>query len=90
MTLALVLTLGYAVVEALAGWWSGSLALLSEDRHLGRSARFRNGKWPPEYLRYLDGEARHEFLRGLAAFSVEAIGEDRAMIKGLLADHAPA
>ena len=34
LTLALVLTGGYAAVEALAGWWSGSLALLSDAGHM--------------------------------------------------------
>ena len=31
---ALLLTLGFAVVEALAGWWSGSLALLGDAGHM--------------------------------------------------------
>lgn len=31
---ALALTLGFAVIEALAGWWSGSLALLSDAGHM--------------------------------------------------------
>ena len=30
----LVLTLGFALVEAIAGWWSGSLALLSDAGHM--------------------------------------------------------
>jgi cobalt-zinc-cadmium efflux system protein len=34
LTLAVVLTLGYALVEALAGWWAGSLALLSDAGHM--------------------------------------------------------
>lgn len=34
LTLALTLTLVYAVVEAVAGWWSGSLALLSDSGHM--------------------------------------------------------
>ena len=34
LTLALVLTGGFAVVEAVAGWWSGSLALLSDAGHM--------------------------------------------------------
>ena len=34
LTFALVLTLGFAAVEALAGWWSGSLALLSDAGHM--------------------------------------------------------
>ena len=32
--LALWFTLGFAVVEALAGWWSGSLALLADAGHM--------------------------------------------------------
>ena len=31
---ALALTLGFAAVEALAGWWSGSLALLGDAGHM--------------------------------------------------------
>lgn len=31
---ALLLTLGFGVVEALTGWWSGSLALLSDAAHM--------------------------------------------------------
>ncbi len=31
---ALMLTLGFAVVEALGGWWSGSLALLGDAGHM--------------------------------------------------------
>ncbi|MBS0551751.1 MAG: cation transporter [Proteobacteria bacterium] len=34
LPLALVLTLGFAVIEALAGWWSGSLALLGDAGHM--------------------------------------------------------
>ena len=31
---ALLITLGFAAVEALAGWWSGSLALLGDAGHM--------------------------------------------------------
>lgn len=34
LIIALVLTLSFAGVEALAGWWSGSLALLSDAAHM--------------------------------------------------------
>lgn len=34
LPLALALTLGFAVVEAIAGWWSGSLALLGDAGHM--------------------------------------------------------
>ncbi len=34
LLVALVLTLGFAAVEAAAGWWSGSLALLGDAGHM--------------------------------------------------------
>ncbi|MFU2488692.1 cation diffusion facilitator family transporter [Thauera sp. WH-1] len=34
LPLALALTLGFAAVEAIAGWWSGSLALLGDAAHM--------------------------------------------------------
>src|SRR5512137_1192069 len=35
---ALALTAGFAVVEALGGWWSGSLALISDAGHMATDA----------------------------------------------------
>ncbi len=34
LALAVALTLGYAVIEAFGGWWSGSLALLADAGHM--------------------------------------------------------
>jgi cobalt-zinc-cadmium efflux system protein len=34
LSVALILTLCYSVVEAVAGWWAGSLALLSDAGHM--------------------------------------------------------
>lgn len=34
LLIALALTLGFAAVEAVAGWWSGSLALLADAAHM--------------------------------------------------------
>jgi cobalt-zinc-cadmium efflux system protein len=34
LLLSLVLTLGFSLVEAVAGWWSGSLALFSDAGHM--------------------------------------------------------
>src|SRR3954462_3086962 len=34
LKLAAALTIGFAVVEALGGWWTGSLALLSDAGHM--------------------------------------------------------
>ena len=31
---AALLTIGFALVEALGGWWTGSLALLSDSGHM--------------------------------------------------------
>jgi cobalt-zinc-cadmium efflux system protein len=36
--LALALTAGFAVVEAIGGWWSGSLALISDAGHMATDA----------------------------------------------------
>jgi cobalt-zinc-cadmium efflux system protein len=38
LMLALGLTLGFSAVEALAGWWAGSLALLSDAGHMASDA----------------------------------------------------
>lgn len=38
LLIALVLTLGFAVVEVVAGWWSGSLALMSDAAHMTTDA----------------------------------------------------
>jgi len=34
LTLALALTLGFATVEALTGWWANSLALMGDAGHM--------------------------------------------------------
>lgn len=38
LLIALVLTLGFAGVEVVAGWWSGSLALMSDAAHMATDA----------------------------------------------------
>lgn len=38
LLIALVLTLSFAVVEVVAGWWSGSLALMSDAAHMATDA----------------------------------------------------
>jgi cobalt-zinc-cadmium efflux system protein len=38
LMLAIVLTLGFAVVEAFGGWWADSLALLGDAGHMGSDA----------------------------------------------------
>src|SRR5512141_2945037 len=36
--IAFALTAGFGVVEAVAGWWSGSLALISDAGHMATDA----------------------------------------------------
>jgi cobalt-zinc-cadmium efflux system protein len=69
---ALLLTLGFALVEALAGWWSGSLALLSDAAHmltdassLGLAAAAAWLARRPPSLRHSYGLVRAEILAAL-------------------------
>lgn len=72
LLVALLLTLGFAGVEALAGWWSGSLALLSDAAHmatdssaLGLAAAATWLARRPPSLRHSYGLARAEVLAAL-------------------------
>ncbi|WP_324780555.1 cation diffusion facilitator family transporter [Thiobacillus sedimenti] len=69
---ALLLTLAFAGVEALAGWWAGSLALLSDAAHmltdasaLGLAAAAAWLARRPPSLRHSYGLARAEVLAAL-------------------------
>ncbi|MBW8365822.1 MAG: cation transporter, partial [Rhizobium sp.] len=62
LIVALLLTLSFTGVEALAGWWSGSLALLSDAAHmftdssaLGLAAAGAGGGRRPPPIRPSDG-----------------------------------
>lgn len=73
LTGALVFTLGFALVEAVAGWWSGSLALLSDAGHmltdstaLGLAALAAILAKRPASSRHTYGLARLEVLAALA------------------------
>jgi len=86
LTLALVLTGGFAVVEAVAGWWSGSLALLSDAGHMLTDAAalglalfaLRYARKPPT-MRASYGHGRAEVLAAfvnaiaMLAIVVEAV-----------------
>lgn len=75
--LALLLTLSFAGVEALAGWWSGSLALLSDAAHMlsdGSSLALAAGA---AWLARRPPSKRHSY--GLARAEVMA-----ALVNGLL------
>lgn len=73
LTWALLLTLGFAAVEALAGWWSGSLALLGDAGHmvtdsasLGLAAFAARLAQRPPSQRHTYGYGRVETLAALA------------------------
>ena len=73
LLVALLLTLSFAGVEALAGWWSGSLALLSDAAHMltdsSALALAAGAAWlarrPPSRL-HSYGLARAEVMAALA------------------------
>lgn len=72
LTVAVALTLGFALVEALAGWWSGSLALASDAGHMltdgGALALAGLAAWlakRPQSYRHTYGFARAEIIAGL-------------------------
>ena len=72
LVLALLLTLAFAAVEAVAGWWSGSLALLADAAHMLTdssalalaAAAARLARRPPSLL-HSYGLARAEVLAAL-------------------------
>lgn len=77
LLLALLLTVGYSGVEALAGWWAGSLALLSDAGHmlsdgasLGIAAFAAWAARRPTSARHSSGFGRAEIVAGFvnAAF----------------------
>jgi cobalt-zinc-cadmium efflux system protein len=81
LALALAITLAYAVVEFLAGWWLGSLALVSDAGHMLSDAGALGLAWfaarlaqRPPGLRHSFGLARAEviaaFFNGLAMLFV--------------------
>ncbi len=74
LTIALLLTAGFSLVEALGGWWSGSLALLSDAGHmlsdalaLGMAALAAHLAQRPPSARHSYGLVRAEVLA--AAFN---------------------
>lgn len=72
LLVALLLTFAFALIEALAGWWSGSLALLSDAAHmltdassLGLAAGATWLAQRPPSLRHSYGLVRAEILAAL-------------------------
>ena len=72
LRLALLLTAGFAGVEALAGWWSGSLALLADAGHMVTDSASLGLAWLAAWLAARPPSPRHSYGLGraevLAAF----------------------
>jgi cobalt-zinc-cadmium efflux system protein len=76
LALALCLTLAYAAVEFAAGWWFGSLALMSDAGHMVSDAAALGLAWFAAWVGQRPAGARHSF--GLARAEVIA-----AFVNGL-------
>lgn len=74
--LALILTLAFAGVEALAGWWSGSLALLGDAGHMVTDSTALGLAALAAWIAHRPPSARHSY--GLGRMEVFA-----ALINGL-------
>jgi cobalt-zinc-cadmium efflux system protein len=76
LAVALSVTLVYAAVEAIAGWWFGSLALMSDAGHMVSDAASLGLAWFAAWVAQRPAGARHSF--GLARAEVIA-----AFVNGL-------
>ncbi|MDO9220806.1 MAG: cation diffusion facilitator family transporter, partial [Thiobacillus sp.] len=61
LLIALVLTLGFAIVEVVAGWWSGSLALMSDAAHMVTDASSLGLAAAAAWLARRPPSARHSY-----------------------------
>lgn len=61
LLVALVLTLGFAIVEVIAGWWSGSLALMSDAAHMVTDASSLGLAAGAAWLARRPPSARHSY-----------------------------
>ena len=77
LTWALLLTLAFAVVEAVGGWWSGSLALLSDAGHMFSDVAALGLAAFAQWVAQRPPSARHSYGLGRA----EVIA---ALLNGLL------
>jgi cobalt-zinc-cadmium efflux system protein len=76
IAIALALTIGYALVELLGGWWFGSLALMSDAGHMLSDAAALALAWFAAWVAQRPAGYRHSF--GLARAEVIA-----AFVNGL-------
>ena len=89
LPLALVLTLGFAAVEAIAGWWSGSLALLGDAGHMLTDAASLGLAALAARIALRPASARHSYgLRRVEALAALANGLFMLVIVGGLVWHA--
>lgn len=63
---AVMITFGFAVVEALGGWWTGSLALLSDAGHMLTDSSSLLLALLMAYVGQRPADARHSFGHGRA------------------------
>ncbi|MDX1488036.1 MAG: cation diffusion facilitator family transporter [Acidiferrobacterales bacterium] len=76
---ALTLTLTFAAVEAMAGWWSGSLALLGDASHMVTDAVALGLAAMAAWIATLPPSARHSYGLGRAEV-VAALGNGLFML----------
>jgi cobalt-zinc-cadmium efflux system protein len=89
--LAVVLTLGYAVVEAAGGWWAGSLALLADAGHMATDGASLALAALAAWAARRPVSARHSFGLGRAEmFAALANSVAMLLIVALLAFEASA
>ena len=74
---ALLLTFGFAIVEAVAGWWANSLALISDAGHMSTDSAALGLAWLAQWIARRPPSVKHSFGFGRA----EAL---TAFINGLI------
>lgn len=83
LLLALLLTLGFAIVEVTAGWWSGSLALMSDAAHMVTDASSLGLAAAATWLARRPPSVRHSY--GLVRAEVLAALLNSIAMLGLIA-----
>ena len=66
------------------GWQQGSRARITQT--IDQQRKFLDShilRWAPGYWKFLQGNTRHKFFRGVATLSLMAVSEDRALIDEL-------
>ncbi|OIO57798.1 MAG: cation transporter [Alphaproteobacteria bacterium CG_4_10_14_0_2_um_filter_63_37] len=79
---AFLLTLGFAAVEAVAGWWAGSLALMGDAGHMVTDSAAIGIAWAAAHWGAKPGGERHTF--GLGRVEVLAAGFNALTMAALM------